>query len=237
MPDSQPTPLSRGLAFAQHELGEWSAEALRRPTSAARFETRVQAGFGIHDAVLAEVHRAARQNRRIADEFVAYFLQDMLRVGRGALRAGLRRYLDTGDLVQSVLGDLWDELTELEFESRARFISLLGRRLQWKAADHARRLAAGPRREDREVDGSGLGDEAESRELGPATRFELDEETERLALVLHRLGTRDRRLLQARLQGRTTEEIARAEGLQLDSARKAILRARERAQTLLRPRS
>ncbi len=235
MDETDPTSLDRGLAFARAELGAKSAEALTHPSACSRLRTRLERGFSVQDAVLAEVHRAARRDRQVADEFVAYFLQDMLRVGSGALRAGLRRYLDTGDLVQSVLGDLWSDLVELEFESRARFVSLLGRRMQWKAADHARRLAAGPVIENQAVE-PGATDPVSPME-GPSTNFELGEEGERLALVLHRLPPRDSRLLRARLGGESTEEIARREGISLDAARKALLRATKRAQELVGKRS
>lgn len=223
------TPLEIGRKFALEELGPASVELLQQGKTTERLLARVEHGFRIPDAVLAEVHRASRVDRHLANEFVSYFLQDMLRVGSGALRAGLRRYLDTGDLVQSVFGDLWDDLADMKFESRARFISLLGRRLQWKAVDHARRSGN---------HGEALGSEDQagipSAECGPATQLELSEEDELLALVLHRLGERDQRLLRLRLKGRTTEEIAGAENMEVATARKALARALERAQGLMR---
>ena len=91
----------------------------------------------LEDAVLAEVHRVAKTDARVADEFVGYFLSDLMRLGGSALSPGLRRFLDTGDLVQSVLGDLWPELASVRFETRGRFLSYLARRLGWKAGDKA----------------------------------------------------------------------------------------------------
>jgi len=222
------------LRFAREDLGEASWRALRRPAAGARVLARRRHGFRMRDATLAEVHRAARTERAVADEFVAYFLQDMLRVGSGALRAGLRRYLDTGDLVQSVLGDLWSDLAGVEFESRARFVALLGKRLAWKAGQHARRLDSARRREDLRADGNAAALDPAAESAGPATRAELDEETGRLVLVLHRLSARDRRLLHMRLAGADTAEVARREGLTPETARKATNRALERARALVR---
>lgn len=234
-PSPQPDPpsLCRAQRFALRELGEASAARLGRQETSHAVQQRVELGFTLQDAVLAEIHRAAKQDRELADEFVAFFLQDMLRVGSRALSSGLRRYLDTGDLVQSVLGDLWAELAELKFESRARFVSLLGRRLSWKAADRARGLAAGRRREDRRVHPTDGAPEPTSEQPGPETRAQLSESDERLALVLPRLPRRDRRLLRARLAGASTAEIAEREGLNQESARKALARARQRAQEIL----
>ncbi len=226
------TPLERARAFAAAELGEGSVGVLDDTKTVARFLARVEHGFKVQDAVLAEVHRASKEDRQVANEFVSYFLQDMLRVGSGALRDGLRRYLDTGDLVMSVFGDLWSELADLKFESRTRFVTLLGRRLQWKAVDQARRGA-------NRVQGSeALGaSQLSSDQPGPETRFELDEEAERLALVLHRLSERDRRLLRMRLKGHSNEQIAQAEDMLVPATRKALERALERAQALVRTRS
>lgn len=232
MSDPTPDPLPLALAFARDHLGQRSTALLEHPEAAPAVRRHVALGFDPRDAALAHVHRHAADDPRLADEFIAYFLRDMLRIGAGALRAGLRRYLDTGDLVQSVLGDLWPELCNVTFESRARFVSLLARRLSWKAGDHVRRLEAGVRREDLRNTGAELGGAAQE-EPGPSTRAELGEDEERLALVLHRLSERDARLLRLRLGGSSIAEVAERLGLSAEAAKKALTRAKERAKTLL----
>jgi hypothetical protein len=84
------TPLEQARAFAAAELGDGSMLVLEEPATVERFQARVEHGFRVQDAVLAEIHRASRSDRQVANEFVSYFLQDMLRVGSGALRDGLR---------------------------------------------------------------------------------------------------------------------------------------------------
>ena len=218
MATDSPDLLAEATRFCEAQLGERSARVFRSRELARHMQAHLERGFRLRDAILAEVHRAARRDGRIADEFVAYFLKDMLRIGSGALRAGLRRYLDTGDLVQSVLGDLWSELAEIRFESRARFLSLLGRRLRWKAVEHVRRLESAGRREDLRAEASPEEIDVPHAGAGPATRLVEGEEEELLILVLHRLGERDARLLRMRLKGSSTDEIASHLGLSREAA-------------------
>jgi len=92
-------------------------------------------------------------------------------VGGGAsISPNLRRYLDTGDLVQPVLGDLWPELAGVRFETRGRFLAYMSRRLAWKAAGEARKLGADRRREDLRagIDVEALG--VASDDASPASR-------------------------------------------------------------------
>jgi hypothetical protein len=148
------------------------------------------------------------------------------------ISAGLHRFLDTWDLAQSVLGDLWPQLGSLKFENRARFISLLAQRLSWKSTGRARELARGKRREDlRDPTPPEELDLAETG-LSPLSLAGVSEERERLVLILMRLSERDRLLLRMHLRGAALNEIMAETGLAYEAARKALLRAIHRAQAL-----
>jgi len=217
------------LRFARAKLGPASERFLSEPAMQVLVLSRVRNGNDLEDAVLAEIHRAAAGNRSVADEFLSFFLTDLMRVGHRLRSAALQRYLDTGDLVQSVVGDLWQDLFSLRFETRGRFLSYLSRRLQWKASDHSRALQAGSRREDRRLDA----DPSELAErAAPMLDAVAEEDRERLALLLPRLLERDRQLLVRFLKGKVLAEIASELGLSLGAARMALARAVRRARRL-----
>ncbi len=226
--------------FAAQRLGPGCARVVNDPALQALVVARVRAGalnradgsptsprrrtgMSIADAVLALVHSRLATDPHLADEFLGFFLSDLARLGHGALGPGLRRFLDSGDLVQSVLGDLWPELAAVKFESRDSFLALLAARLRWKAADGARQLRAGKRREDLRIaaDASLMPDQ----QPGPATELVAAEEWQQTALALARLPKRERKLVRAHLQGLSWTEVAAAHELKPESARKAVQRA------------
>jgi DNA-directed RNA polymerase specialized sigma24 family protein len=219
-----------GLArdFAAQQLGPESARALADPAAMALVLARMRAGARLGDAVLAQMHRAAREDGRVAEEFAGYLALELGRLGHGQAGAGLRRFLDTCDLVQSVLGDLWPEVFELEFVTREQFLALLAARVRWKAADLGRRMKAGHRREDLRS-AAAPEDFAAAHTPSPVTEAAAHEDLERLAALLARLPERDARLLRSWLQGRDWEEIGAAEGMTVAAARKAVQRAIGRA--------
>ena len=232
LPDDVRRAVAKASEFARDRLGPHSEALIARPEAQALLLSRLRAGCDLPDAVLGVVHGASATERAAADEFLAYFLADLQRGAGGLVPIGLRRYLETSDLVQSVLGDIWRELAEVRFESRARFVSFLAQRLRWKASDRRRALGGAKRALDRHVD-------ADLRELpafdpsaGPATAAGSREETETLILKLLRLPERDRELIRLHLLGERTEAIARRLGLAHEAARKALQRALERARAL-----
>jgi len=220
-------------AFAQ-SLGPESGALLSQEKILSAVQKRVQAGITMEDAVLSEVHQKASENRLLADEFLAHFLSDFLRLGHGALSPGLRRFLDTGDLVQSVLGDLWTELAGIRFESRGAFLSLLAQKLRWKAMGHARGLRAGRRREDLRTPISLSRLSVPTGGGSPPSLAAGKEETDRFLLALVRLPERDRTILRLHFRGTALAEIAAQVGLAPRSASVALQRAIQRAQALLR---
>ena len=215
-------------AFAAQRLGPRSQTVLGDPARLALAVARVtRRGQAPEDAVLAELHGQLEADPTLVDEFLAYFLSDLDRLGHGRLAPGLRRFVDTGDLVQSVLGDLWPELSGIRFESRDSFLALLAARLRWKASDSARAAKAGKRREDLRSELPAQ-DFASAETPGPATELVRAEEWQQVALSLARLPERDRDLVRGHLRGESWQELAAAYGLQPESARKAVQRALER---------
>lgn len=216
---------TEALRFAREHLGPASERALSSPEAQALVISRVRAGASIEDASLWFVHREGRSDARVADEFVAYFLADLLAIARPALAPGLRRFLDSGDLVQSVLGDLWREVTSLNFESRPAFLAFLAQRLRWKAMDHNKALQRDRRREDRRIDARPEELALAGRERAPDSLVGARDEWDQLALRILRLPDRDRELVRLHLRGERMEGIATALGLQHEAARKALQRA------------
>ncbi len=218
------------IDFAAQRLGPSCARLMQQPAMQALVVAKVRAAGANEagapsptDAVLAVIHSRLDQEAELADEFLSFFLTDFNRLGHGALGPGLRRFLDSGDLVQSVLGDLWPELAALKFESRDSFLALLAARLRWKAADGARHLRAGKRREDlrSDADANRIADETP----GPCTELVAAEQWQQTALALSRLPQRDRDLVRAHLRGLSWAEVGSAFEMKPESARKAVQRA------------
>lgn len=218
-----PDAIARAARDVAGRVGARATELLREPAVLALVVARTRRAATVEDAVLAELH-ARLDDARLADEFVAFFLADLDRLGHQALGPGLRRYVDTGDLVQSVLGDLWPEFRSLRFDSRDAFTALLAARLRWKASDQARALRSGKRREDLRQNADAA-PEASTAQPGPATEFVRAEDFERAALALAGLPDRERALVRGHLRGQTWSELAAEHGLQAESARKAVQRA------------
>jgi DNA-directed RNA polymerase specialized sigma24 family protein len=221
----------RALAFAREYLGPASERLVADLGVQVLLVSRMRGGAELEDAVLGEVHRASA-DRALANEFLAFFLTDMLRAGKPMISVGLHRFLDTWDLAQSVLGDVWPQLGELEFQTRARFISLLSQRLSWKSTGRARELSRGKRREDKR-----LGKPPEELELAqtgasPPSLAGQEEEKERLVLLLMRLPERDRDILRIHLRGGGVDAIMAETGLNYEAARKALQRAIAKARRL-----
>jgi RNA polymerase sigma factor (sigma-70 family) len=226
----------RILDFARTELGPASERALRPAAASRAVCERIAAGQPLEDAVLGRIHACMGEDRRLADEFAAYFLFDLMKMGKLSMSSTsrLRRFLDSGDLVLSVFGDLWEGVESLKFESRAQFKSLFARRLGWKAAEQARRVGPRPRHDDRLTShrGGSEGLAADETATAPVPGAIRREERERLILILLRLKERERRLLTMHLKGMSIEAIAEAMELQYDTARKALSRAIAQARQL-----
>ncbi|GJM22626.1 MAG: hypothetical protein DHS20C15_25410 [Planctomycetota bacterium] len=213
---------------ARSLLGELSAEWVARPEVTERMRARLAEGVELDNIVLAEVAQQARQDARLYEEFMAYTMAQMRVVGRGSLAPNLRRFLDTFDLVQSVAGDVFADSDPPEFETKAAFLSLLRQRMRWKAADHARRLSAEKRSENRR-DARDLEDlNVADRGEDPAAAGERADFLARLMKELEQLNKRDQQLLRMFLRGCGTDEIAERFKLSRETARRILARAKDR---------
>jgi RNA polymerase sigma factor (sigma-70 family) len=237
-----PTPSSetddlrqRLLAYAKDKLGPASKRYLSDDEAAAAAVVQgIQKGMQLEDAVLAQLHKAIGDNRRVADEFAAFFILDLMKLGKFSMSSSskLRRFLDTGDLVLSVFGDMWGDMSALSFQTRNQFKQLFAQRMKWKAADQHRRLTSQRRREDRRVpqQPEDLDTAGETSDVSaPAI---LEEERQRLILILLRLKERNRKILTLHLKGLSIEAIADELSLSYEAARKALARAIQQARKL-----
>jgi RNA polymerase sigma factor (sigma-70 family) len=206
------------LQFVREALGPQTERALASPEAVALVLSRIRAGASLEDACLWFAHREGRSDSRIADEFVAFFLSDLLSVARPAISPGLRRFLDSGDLVQSVLGSL-------EFETRGSFLSYLAQRLRWKASDQRRSLSRERRREDLRVAAAPEDLSVATPSRGPESLAAARDAWEQTALAILRLPERDRVMVRMHLRGESLDSIGEAVGLKPDSVRRALGRA------------
>ena len=221
-------------SFLAGQLGPASLERMRAPELRSEWTARLRKGSTLEDAALHILHREASHDRLLADEFLAHFLHAMNRIGHYTLSANLQRFLDTGDLVNSVAGNLWSDMSQFEFRTRGEFLAYLGKRLSWKASDRARQFAAGKRREEKQTPlPEGARDLPERDQAGPGTLAGDAEERDRLILVLLRLPERDREILKAHLRGDSHAEVAESLGLKPEAARKALQRAIQHAREML----
>lgn len=221
------------LRFARERIGPASEQTLTDPARQALVLSRLRAGFDLEDAVLAELHGASATQPRVADEFLAHFLSDLLQMGHRMRSSAVQRFLDTGDLVQSVIGDLWPEIHGVRFETRGRFLAYLAQRMKWKASDRARALKASKRREDRRVDTAPEELGQPSGERGPLTQAAHREDLDRLVVALMRLSEKDREILTMYVKGVPLAEMAETMGLSYDAARMALQRCIRRARRLV----
>lgn len=221
------------MEFARQQLGPASAKVLAEAATQTIVLSKIRNGISLEDATLAEVHRMARLDRQVANEFLAYFLHDLMRLGSSMITPGLRRYLDTGDLVDSVVGDIWSDIEKTHFQTKGQFLSYLVNRLKWKSSKNLRVLHAAKRREDKR---SPFSPESMAGDLpapSPGTQVSDEEDKDRLILALFRLPERDRKMLTLHLKGTALEEMAREMDLSKDTARVALSRAMRRARSLL----
>jgi RNA polymerase sigma factor (sigma-70 family) len=224
------------LEFSRTRLGNTARQHVERPEVLAAALARRKEGRNVEDAVLAEIHAALPGNRALADDFAAYLLFDLMKMGSNSMAASssLRRFLDTGDLVLSVFGDLWHDVPSVRFESAGQFKTLFAQRLNWKAASNARRYTTDKRGEQHRLPHSPDELDLSATDEAPLTAAIREEERTRLILILLRLPDNHRRILTLHLRGLDTTEIAQRLGMQPDSARKALTRATEQARKLAR---
>lgn len=229
-PQDAPHP---AVEYALRTIGPASALRLEDPALQVMVQARMRGGVSLEDAVLAEIHRLIGEDRAIADEFIGHFLGDLMRAGHAAMRPRLRRFLDTGDLVQSVLGGSWQDLASIEFRTRAEFVAYLKNRIFWKAGERDDTYQADKRSEGKRVALEPTDVPADHNARGPDSIVAAQEERDGLTLLLTRLKQEDQAVLRLHLRGDSNAEIAAALGLKPDAVRQRLHRAIERAKELV----
>lgn len=221
-------------AWARAELGADSARILEGPAG-ERALARVRQGVSIEDAVLKEVHASIRSHPSVASEFAAYVIEDMVPLGKASMSSSskLRRFLETDDLINSVLKDMWHDVADLTFETARQFKALFAQRMNWKAIDQARRLNNQTRAEDKRVPEQPEELDHPSQSEDATSQAIRREERDQLYVILTRLSARDQRLIQLRVSGADRAAIAREMGMTYEATCKALQRATAKLRELI----
>lgn len=177
--------------------------------------------------------RARRGDEAAVAELVQRYEGIIRRAARGLLGRAMRPYLDSMDLVQSVHRTLLIGLRGGKFDisSPDRLIALALTLVRRKVARHWRKLKRQPGGPT-----TAAGDTVPllaSPQPGPASAAQLDDAVRHV--LSHLEDATDRRLVELRLQGYSTAEVARAMGLDSRFLRVRLgrLRTRLREQGLL----
>jgi len=165
------------------------------------------------------------------EQLVEQYEREVRVVARARLGAALRPYLDSMDLVQSVHRSLMLGLRTDKFDisSPEKLVALALTIVRRKIARHWRRH----RRQQRLSDGGSASAEdlsqllvsVSSSDSDPQAVATLRDQTERL---MSTLDETERRLIELRLEGCTTAEVARQLGLDPDVLRVRLGRLRRR---------
>jgi RNA polymerase sigma-70 factor (ECF subfamily) len=173
----------------------------------------------------------ARAGDRVAlEHLVRHYERAVRLVARVRLGPALRPYLDSVDLAQSVHHSLLLGLREGKFDvsTADELVALAITIVQRKVARHWRHLRRQQRLSGESPDAgnlpqllASLSDSAQD----PAVAAEL---SDRLARVLSELDDTERKLIELRLAGHSTVEVARLLGLQANVLRVRLSRLRQR---------
>jgi len=221
----------RILSEARTLLGPHTAEALRRAgrTHVVRAET--DGGLSLEDALLKTAHGLLADDCYVENEFAQLVLRLALQSAHHQLSPHnpLRRWLQTGDIVDSVFVKLWPDLPSLEFRTKRQFVALLGKRMGFKIKDklkeHAAKKRSSDRRDERSVELVPPDEYSHPASVvDPERAAERRDQLQRLYAQASILNDRERRILFALLAGKADAEVATAEGLQAPAARMAITR-------------
>jgi RNA polymerase sigma-70 factor (ECF subfamily) len=185
----------------------------------------------------ALVARARQADPAALAELVRQYEPEIRRVARVCLGPALRPYLDSMDLVQSVHRSLLAGLRQEKFDlsQPQQLIALAATMVRRKAARHWRRArrqvrlfdaTAGARQQGHAL--AALGGAGQD----PAGAVQL---ADRVAHLCRGLSETERRLVELRVQGYSTAEVARQLGVDADvlSVRLSRLRQRLRAEGAL----
>lgn len=176
------------------------------------------------------VQRIRAGERAAWDELYARYHDQLLLAVRMRLGSGLRRYLQSEDIFQSVALEAFEALERFEYRGTGSLERFLRTLVVNKIRDRADLFAAEKR-------GGAWGEETldETRLTGPAGPSYHDAvRYERLERALNALAAEERELIVLRkLEGLTGQEVAARLGCSDEAARKAFSRAMARLTGLL----
>ena len=185
-------------------------------------------GLPIETDVLREwIDRIKLGDQAAAAELVRHFEPEILRFVRVRLTdPKLQRFLDSMDIVQSVMGRFFQRIQSdrLHVEHPLQLLRLLMTMARNSLLDHVRRAKV-----RRDVSGAGGEQELQyvaDRRIG---QTELVEQAELVALVRGRLSSDEQQALDRWLLGDGWEQMSQDIGCEPDAIRKKVSRAIDRA--------
>lgn len=216
-------------AFAARELGPASYRLVQTERGAEDLRRRRVEGVEVSDIVLGTVFDALKRGdgeTELAEEFFKFLIPHAEARSHGRVAPDLKRHLESQDLSNSVLGNIWSDVDKLEFTTFPQFLAMVIQRLSWKASNRGRDLRRKKRSEDARVD-LDVGEMSDSRsERSPITELVRAEDYELFIKTIMALPIeRERKLIMDHLEGRSVAEMAETHGLEMESARKALRRA------------
>jgi len=217
------------LAFGARELGPASYRLLQTEQGKEDLRRRHEEGGETSDIVLGSVFDALKRGdgeQELGEEFFKFLIPHAEAKSHGRVAPELKRHLESQDLSNSVLGNIWSDVDKLEFTTFPQFLSMVIQRLSWKASNRGRDLRRKKRSEDARVD-LDVGEMGDSRSgQSPITELIREEDRELFIKTIMSLPIeRERKLLMDYLEERTVAEMAETHGLEVESARKALGRA------------
>lgn len=187
------------------------------------------------DAEFVQMIELARQgNQQAIEQLVREYEPEVRLVAQVRLGAALRPYVDTVDLMQSVHGSLLLGLRHGRFDIStpeklvALAVTIVRRKAarQWRKMRRQQRLSRHDQN-DRDEEAANLPAvlaTVVSTEADPLQRAQLEDLTRQF---LNLLDETDRALVEMRLNGCSTAEVARELGLNADSLRVRLSRLRQ----------
>ena len=174
------------------------------------------------------LHQVKSGSEAALTRLVQEYENEVRLAARILLGSKLRLYVDTIDLVQSVHFTLFEGLQQGKFEITSPeklvglAVTIVRRKIinHWRRQERHERWQAAESRQSVEDATSG-GDS----QLGPA---EVAEQKDAIDFILHQLQGTDRKLIELRLEGLTTAEVAERLGIDSHVLRVRLGRLRDR---------
>lgn len=182
------------------------------------------------DAFRDMLTRARGGDSQAMEELIREYEPEIRRIARLRLGSALRPYLDSIDLVQSVHHSLMLGLRRKEYDvsTPERLMALAATLVRRKAARYWRRMQRQQRLSGERTGGSSVVDLLESLSTPEADPALVAGRNDALEDLWRRLDHLDRKVLELRLEGHTTAEVARLLELDSDVLRVRLSRMRRR---------